>query len=104
MTDRAAEKLSVIAKSDGVNEVLDRLSINAWLFSEAIKEYQLAKGGNDADERMKWAGKMYEYMAWVEMLIEEAKSVLPCRYTQDVEMEKLIRSELARIAAKEGEE
>jgi hypothetical protein len=25
------------------------------------------------------------------------------RYTQDVEMEKLIRSELARIAAKEGE-
>ena len=101
MTERAAEKLSVIARSDGVNEVLNRLSMNAYVFSEAIKEYQLAKGGNDAEERMKRAGWMYEQMAWVEMLIEEAKSVLPCRYTQDVEMEKLIRSELARIANKE---
>jgi hypothetical protein len=86
-----------------VDEVLNRLSMNAWSFGTAINRYLLAKEGNDAAERMKWAGVMYEQMAWVEILIEEAKSVLPCRYTQDVEMEKLIRSELARIAAKEGE-
>lgn len=103
MTERAAEKLSVIAKSDGVDEVLTRLSMKAQAFSVAINKYQMAKEGKDTDERMKRAGWMYEQMAWVEMLIEEAKTVLPCRYTQDVEMEKLIRSELARIAAKEGE-
>lgn len=103
MTERAAEKLSVIARSDGRDEVLTKLSMKAQGFGAAINKYQLAREGNDADERMKWAGVMYEQMAWVEMLIEEAKTVLPCRYTQDVEMEKLIRSELARIAAKEGE-
>lgn len=103
MTERAAEKLSVIARSDGVDEVLNRLSMHAWSLGGAINKYLLAKEGNDAEERMKRAAWMYEQMAWVEMLIEEAKTVLPCRYTQDVEMEKLIRSELARIAAKEGE-
>lgn len=103
MTERAAEKLSVIARSDGVDEVLTKLSVRAQAFGEAINKYQYAREYEDADERMRQAGKMYEYMAWVEMLIEEAKTVLPCRYTQDVEMEKLIRSELARIAAKEGE-
>lgn len=103
MTERAAEKLSVIARSDGVDGVLTELSMKAEAFSRAIIKYQLARECEDADERMRQAGKMYEQMAWVEMLIEEAKTVLPCRYTQDVEMEKLIRSELARIAAKEGE-
>ena len=101
MTERAAEKLSVIARSDGVDEVLTKLAMKAQAFSAAISKYQYARECEDADERMKRAGLMYEYMAWVEMLIEEAKTVLPCRYTQDVEMEKLIRSDLARIANKE---